>query len=137
MSTDPNELRRRLADDLRQAMADAKPTAEEVGKRSVRGPPIQGIKAAELANRMGVGYDAMLDWLRGDTEPSRENRLKLCEFLGITEDVFVARYVLGSVIAPAPAVPPVEAGRLEELAAQVGELQQAVRHLQDLLEARG
>jgi transcriptional regulator with XRE-family HTH domain len=123
VNVDPNELRQRLADDLRQAMASAQPTAEELGRRAKRGPPIQGIKAAELAARLGVGYDAMLDWLRGDTEPSRDNRLKLCDFLGITEDVYIARYLLGSVTPPEPhrTQPGVEA-RVEELASALSEL---------------
>ena len=140
MSTDPNELRKRLAVDLSAAMAATEPTAEELGKRRRRGPALRGIKAAELAARLGVGYDAVLDWLAGRTEPSRESRLLLCDFMGITEDVFIARYYLGSVTSaqsdPIPS-PTVEAGQVAELAAQVAELQQIVKHLQDSLEAHG
>jgi len=140
VSTDPNELRKRLAVDLSAAMAATEPTAEELGKRRRRGPALRGIKAAELAGRLGVGYDAVLDWLAGRTEPSRESRLLLCDFMGITEDVFIARYYLGSVTSaqsdPIPS-PTVEAGQVAELAAQVAELQQIVKRLQDSLEAHG
>lgn len=135
--SNPDELRKRLGEDLSQAMADARPTAEEVAKRPKRGPRLQGITRPELAGRLGVGLDAVGDWIRGDTEPSRENRLKLCDFLEITEDVFIARYHLGSVGHISRASPPVEAGRIEELAAEVAETRQMVKRLLDLLEERG
>jgi len=140
VSTDPNELRKRLAVDLSAAMAATEPTAEELGKRRRRGPALRGIKAAELAARLGVGYDAVLDWLAGRTEPSRESRLLLCDFMGITEDVFIARYYLGSVSSAQSDPtqhPTVEAGQVAELQAEVAELRQMMVRFQELLEGRG
>ena len=118
-------------------MADARPTADELAKRPKRGPRIQGITRPELAGRLGVGLDAVGDWIRGDTEPTRENRLKLCEFLGITEDVFIHRYHLGSEPQTDPSPHLRERERVEALEDEIRDIREMMKRLLDRLEGRG